>query len=197
MCSTKSIDQSTRIYIESLFGFKWVNKILQWWNSHEPIERPTWDEYFMMMAMLAATRSVDAQWQAGAVLVKNNRIISTGYNSFPTGMPDELLPNTRPDKYNWVIHSEANALYNATQDVRGSTCYTNGHPCLECLKACYQSGVKDFVITQGKAHMVHNIEEDKLAVYDSLISAGGIKIREINVSKVALNRLTEIFSNSN
>ena len=175
-----------------------TNWLLKWMKSHVEIDRPNWDEYFMTMAILAATRSQDAQWQAGAVLVKDRKVLGTGYNSFPRGMPDKILPNTRPFKYDWVIHSEANALYNAGEtSVDGATCYTNGYPCLECMKACYQKGVKNFVVTKGKATMLDSYTDQQRAVYDYLIQFGQIKIREIQITKGTLKRTLAILEKSN
>jgi dCMP deaminase len=163
----------------------------------EPVEVPSWDEYFMSMAILAASRSPDSQWQVGSVIVNEDKhIIGVGYNGFPRGMPDDIIPNVRPYKYDWVLHSERNALANCTEIPKGSTLYTNGKPCLECLKACYQSGIKDFVVTAGKAHMLSNSSDEQQNMYDSFVLFGDIKIKQINITNKCFSKALEILEKS-
>ena len=70
------------------------------------------------MANLVAKKSKDQSTQIGAVIVgPDNEIRSTGYNSFPKGLNDDLQERQeRPEKYYWIEHAERNALYNASQD---------------------------------------------------------------------------------
>lgn len=111
----------------------WKNVI----NLPTKFDRPSWDNYFMSMAMLTAQRSCDISTKHGAVLVdRHNRVISTGYNSYLPGLPDEQMPNNRPDKYDWMIHAEDNMINQAgidlisTPDLR---VYITGRPCYPCL----------------------------------------------------------------
>lgn len=107
------------------------------------------DEYFLTMCRLVAKRSHDSQTQCGCVLVKNDVILSTGVNGFVSGSPDELLPNLRPAKYPFVVHSEANAVINAAKNgiaISGATAYVTGPCCPECTKILAQAGVRDWVI---------------------------------------------------
>ena len=63
-------------------------------------EKPSWTDYLMSIALVASTRSEDAQTQHGCVITdEKKRIIGVGYNSFPRKMPDSKLPNLRPKKY--------------------------------------------------------------------------------------------------
>ena len=79
----------------------------------------TWDEYFMGVAILAAERSKDPNTQVGACIVDGeNRILSTGYNGFPSGCSDDEFPWEREGgfsetKYPFVVHAELNAILNA------------------------------------------------------------------------------------
>ena len=80
----------------------------------------TWDEYFMGVAKLAAMRSKDPNTQVGACIVsEDNKILSMGYNGFPSGCSDDEFPWSREDedpyneKYFYVTHSELNAILNA------------------------------------------------------------------------------------
>ena len=80
----------------------------------------SWDEYFMGVALLAAKRSKDPNTQVGACIVDSeNRILSTGYNGFPSGCSDDEYPWEREGgfldtKYPYVVHAEPNAILNST-----------------------------------------------------------------------------------
>lgn len=109
--------------------------------------RPTWDEYFLNIARAVSIRSHDEQTKVGCVIVgEDNRILSTGYNGFPRGFPDEQLPKNRPDKYNWIIHAEENAITSAyLRDLRAATLYCTHSPCLGCAKLILSSGIKKII----------------------------------------------------
>jgi len=109
-------------------------------------KKPEWDEYFMSMAFLISMRSVDPSQKNGCVIVdKNNKILSIGYNGFPRGSKDELIPLTRPEKYLFVIHSEQNAILNKQFDLTGSTLYVTAFPCLSCIRSIIQAGIRKVV----------------------------------------------------
>jgi dCMP deaminase len=119
-----------------------------------------WQEFFMGVALLSAQRSKDPSTQVGACLVKDTKIISTGYNGFPTGCSDDLLPwkresengNSLDTKYFYVVHAESNCILNARQDIRGSTIYCTLFPCAECTKMIIQSGITKVVYMDDKYH---------------------------------------------
>lgn len=122
-----------------------VKSIGKKYNSKNP-DRIGWDEYFMELAYLVKRRSPDSQTQHGAVIVdSNNRVISTGYNGFPSGGPDHLLPNERPYKYDFIIHAEMNAILSSKQDLLNCTMYVTGIPCKSCILHILGSGIKDIV----------------------------------------------------
>ena len=115
-----------------------------------------WEEYFMLCALLARERSKDPSTQVGAVIVKNNRILSVGYNGTPRGMSDDEMPwnslgekngNILEVKNSFVIHAEANALDNLPlgTDLEGATMYVSLSPCPECAKRIAQSKIKRVV----------------------------------------------------
>lgn len=119
-----------------------------------------WDDYFMAMAFLTAKRSKDPRTQVGACLVDDNkRIIGLGYNGFPAGSSDDVLPwartgeNALHKKYLYVVHAEVNAVLNkCSNDVRGATLYVALFPCNECAKVLVQAGVKRVVYMDDKYH---------------------------------------------
>lgn len=109
-------------------------------------KKPDWDEYFMSMAILISMRSIDPSQKNGCVIVDDNkRVLSIGYNGFPRGSKDEIIPLTRPDKYLFIEHAEKNAMLSKQFDIRGSTLYVTAFPCLPCMRSIIQSGIKKVV----------------------------------------------------
>ena len=107
-----------------------------------------WTEYFLNIAESVKLKSKDRRTQIGAVIVgKDNEIVTTGYNSFPRGINDDVEERQqRPEKYFWMVHSELNAIYNAARigvSLRDTTMYlTCGIPCSDCARGIISSGIK-------------------------------------------------------
>ena len=106
-----------------------------------------WVQYFQELAHTIKKKSKDKNTQIGVVIVgKDKEIISTGYNSFPRGINDEVLERQeRPEKYYWFEHAERNAIYNAARigvSTKGSTMYLScGVPCADCTRAIINAGI--------------------------------------------------------
>lgn len=116
-------------------------------KSHKPTR---WDNMFFAEAVLWSRMSHDVQTQCGCVLVKNKSTISTGYNGFMRDIEDNIFPTTRPDKYPFMIHAEANAVYNAAREGKstiGSRAYITAPPCISCLQMLWQCGVHEIYFT--------------------------------------------------
>ncbi len=145
------------------------------------MERPGWDDYFLQLADLVATRSTCLRRHVGAVLVRNERIISTGYNGAPRGLKHCLdtgcLREERqiPSGYRYElcrgVHAEQNAIINAayygiaTQD---AVIYCTNQPCIICAR---------MIINAGIVKVVHRGDfEDTLAL--ELMEEAGITIVE-------------------
>jgi len=121
----------------------------------------SWDAIFMQEATLWSRRSHDIQTQCGCVIVKDKTVISTGYNGFIRDIDDLCLPNTRPQKYPFMIHAKAHAIYNAVRLGRStlhSTIYITAPPCLGCLQMLYQCGIKSVIYS--------DISEPKMVIYN-------------------------------
>ena len=109
--------------------------------------RKPWEEYFMDLAKMVATRGTCDRAYVGCVLVnKDSRIISTGYNGSISGNPqcDEIGHTMRDGHCIATIHAEQNALLYCAKEgikVKGSTCYVTHFPCLNCTKALIQAGI--------------------------------------------------------
>lgn len=118
----------------------------------------SWDEYFMGVALLSSYRSKDPNTKVGACIVnQNKRIVGIGYNGFPHGCNDDIYPWERDGefintKYPYVVHAEANAILNSTNNLEGATIYVSLFPCNECMKLIIQSGIKEIVYLSDKYH---------------------------------------------
>lgn len=130
-----------------------------WYKARKIKEIPSWDDYFMMNAFIASSRSPDAETQHGCVIVKDKRQIGMGYNGFSRGLDDAVLPNTRPDKYPWMQHGEINAILNCLVSPIGSTAYITGEPCFNCSNFMWQAGITEIVHADfNHAKMTQNDE---------------------------------------
>lgn len=107
-----------------------------------------WDKRFLNIAKEISTWSKDPSRKIGAVLVKHNQILGTGYNGFPKGIKDDERLNQK-DKNKYIIHAELNAILNALKygiPLKDSTIYVYGLPiCSECAKHLIQVQVKKVV----------------------------------------------------
>ena len=109
----------------------------------EQEERLSWDEYFMSVALLISARSSCNRLHVGCVLVKDNRIIASGYNGFLPGQP-----HTSVIRYNHeqaTVHAEQNAIADCAArgvSVAGATAYITHNPCINCAKILAAAGIK-------------------------------------------------------
>jgi len=116
----------------------------------------SWDDYFMGVAILSSYRSKDPNTQVGACIVgEDNRIISTGYNGFPNGCSDDILPWNKNGefldvKYSYVSHAEMNCIISAKRDLKNCVLYVSLFPCNECSKIIIQSGIKQIYYLDDK-----------------------------------------------
>lgn len=123
-------------------------------------ERPSWDTYFMQIAHLVATRSTCQRRAVGAVIVRERRILTTGYNGAPRGLqhcpadgPQHDWPNgcMRAGHCIRSLHAEQNALLQAAMigvPCEGSTIYVTCQPCNSCAKMVINAGIRT-VIYEG------------------------------------------------
>lgn len=145
-------------------------------------KRPSWDEYFLDVAKLVAKRATCLRRSVGAVIVKDKRILATGYNGAPSGlkhcfdigcMRQKLkIPSGQRHELCRALHAEQNALIQASLygiSVKGSTIYATCQPCVICAKMLINAGIKEIVIAQGYP--------DKLAM--DFLSQAKIKVRKI------------------
>lgn len=118
----------------------------------------SWNEYFMSICILSSKRSKDPNTQVGSCIVdENNHIIGIGYNGFPNGCSDDILPwsrdnpNNLENKYPYVVHAEVNAILNKNiMNLSNCRMYITLFPCNECTKLIIQSGIREIIYLQDK-----------------------------------------------
>jgi len=144
------------------------------------MERPSWDEYFMQMAELAATRSTCLRRHVGAVIVQDRHMVATGYNGAPRGimhcgerggcLREKLnVPSGERHELCMGLHAEQNAIIQAAtlgQSVEGATIYVTHQPCVICAKMIIKAGIRRIVVKEGYP--------DQLAV--DILAEAGLKI---------------------
>lgn len=109
--------------------------------------RPSWDEYFMGLARHASTRATCDRKHVGAVLVRDRRVLATGYNGSMRGSShcDEAGHLIVAGHCVRTVHAEANAVASAAGDgigVRGADCYVTAFPCFGCFKLLANAGIR-------------------------------------------------------
>ncbi|NER30905.1 MAG: dCMP deaminase family protein [Symploca sp. SIO1C4] len=165
-------------------------------------QRPTWDEYFLMLAKLAATRSTCLAFPVGAVIVKNKQVVATGYNGPPSGsahcttqgycypgLSSCDASKTMPSR---AVHAEANAIAQAAKHgiaTAGGSIYVTLEPCLYCLKLIISAGIKEvFYETSFN-------KGEKLLVRDSFIEEGLVILKQVNLSEAIAQKAASFLLN--
>ncbi|MBI2644055.1 MAG: dCMP deaminase family protein [Candidatus Wildermuthbacteria bacterium] len=165
-------------------------------NQQEHLERPSWDEYFMMMSKLVAVMATCPKRRVGSVIVKNKRIIATGFNGAPPKLPHCtevgcLVFKEEGTSCQRVLHSEHNAILQNSGAMEGATLYTSFLPCLHCMKAVISARIAEVVYEKDYPKKKGKYIESK-----EFARQAGITIRqipEVNVLDI-LSRYYSTFS---
>ena len=125
-------------------------------------ERPSWNQYFASITRMVATRSTCLRRHVGAVLVKEKRILSTGYNGAPAGLKHCIevgclrekasIPSGTRHELCRALHAEQNAIVQAAYhgiSIAGSTLYCTNKPCVICSKMLINAGIKRIFFDDG------------------------------------------------
>lgn len=155
------------------------------------MSQESWDQYFMSFVFMAASKSKDRSTKVGAIIVKDNEIVTTGYNGFPRKCNDNIEErHNRPLKYLWMTHSETNSLYAAARQGKstlGCKMYTAGLPCAGCACGIIQAGIIEIIVHnkwnkrfQQKPQWIESLKVSKemlteagvqCRIYDGLINS--------------------------
>ena len=125
-------------------------------------ERPSWNEYFLKIADLVSERSTCLRRKVGAVIVKDKRVLTTGYNGAPSGivhceeagcLREKLhVPSGERHELCRGLHAEQNAIIQAAHygiNIDGSIIYVTNQPCMICAKMLINAGIKKVIIKEG------------------------------------------------
>ena len=142
--------------------------------------RPSWDEYFMTLADEVCTRTTCIRRAVGAVIVKDHRILCTGYNGVPAGMhhcaevgclrEQMSVPSGQRQEICRGLHAEQNAIIQAARygiDIRGASIYITTQPCVTCAKMLINAGIVEIIFK--------NPYPDELSM--SMLDEVGLKYR--------------------
>ena len=152
----------------------------------------SWSSYFMGIAKLVKMRSKDPSCKVGACIVRDNKVLSTGYNGFPIGLSDKDYPWTKgsedptKNKYFYVVHAELNAILNSDNPVNGSTLFVTKFPCNECVKAIIQAGIKR-VIFDDEIQDKELMSDPLIYTAYKMLSDAGITVERYQYINISIN----------
>jgi dCMP deaminase len=174
------------------------------------MSRPHWHEYFMMLAKLISVRSTCNSRKIGSVIVRNNRILSTGYNGAIHGAPHctdkgpdfcfrRSLGVHDADKYNYCMssHAEVNAIDQAARfgiSLEGASLYCTLEPCNWCFKQLVQAGIKAIYFEELYDSEHKQFDEYWREVMKS--HEGIVEFRQIAISPETVNLVIEVITGS-
>lgn len=168
-------------------------------NYFEVKNHVSWDEYFILQAVMASFKSKDPATKVGCVFVdQNNHQLTMGYNGFVAGIDESKLPwgkdKSQPlehQKYGYVVHSEANAILHSPTSLEHSRCYVTLFPCHECAKLLASSKVKEVIYVSDK----HQGTESN-TIAKKIFDLANIKYRQLVPSKELIGKMSEHFLKS-
>ena len=140
-------------------------------NNNSNSDRLNWDEYFMSIALLASQRSPCQRLHVGSTIVKDNRLISMGYNGYIPGAPH--ISRLKDDHEQSIIHSEVNALADCAKrgtQLNEAKIYVTHYPCVNCFKTIAACGIKDVIY-------LHDYQNDEIVA--QLAADSGITVRQL------------------
>ncbi|MCK4696323.1 MAG: cytidine/deoxycytidylate deaminase family protein [Candidatus Cloacimonetes bacterium] len=155
-------------------------------------KRPSWHKYFMEMAFLASERSTCLRRKVGAIVVKNNQVISTGYNGAPkrvrhcseTGCLRKQMNIPSGERHELCrgIHAEQNAIIQAAiygSSLQDAAIYTTNQPCIICSKMIINAEISDIYIADKYP--------DKLA--QEMLEEAGVQMYVVDIKNDTLKRI--------
>lgn len=148
-------------------------------------EIPNWDQYYLQICQVVAARSKDPNTKIGCVIVgPAHEIRTTGYNSFPRGIRDDVPERKeRPTKYLWIEHAERNAICNAARcgtALEACTIYVEIMPCMDCGRAIVQAGIREVVVSAERmSQYSSDYYNQQFGMVEVLFAEAGIKVRRV------------------
>lgn len=139
--------------------------------------RKSWDKYFLEMTVLVSSRATCERLKVGAVLVRDKRVIASGYNGSPSGSPHCIVEGCKVVDNHCVrtIHAEQNALFQCSKygiKTEGATCYITHFPCIICAKSLIQAGITEVLYLDNYRNNEYVIE---------LLQEAGVELRKVEL----------------
>lgn len=137
---------------------------------------PSWDEYFFNILEVVKTRSSDPRTHVACLFTKGNKILSTGYNGFPSGMDIEV---NNDNKYTYMVHAEQNAVANAVKLEQDMSAYITHLPCHVCLRLIWNAGVRQIFVPANRKVFSYSDDDWKMLAAHM---ASGLELKVGNYS---------------
>jgi len=148
------------------------------------LSRPSWPEYFMAIAKMVAKRSTCLRRSVGAILVKDKRILATGYNGAPAGLKhceevgclreNSSIPSGQRHELCRGLHAEQNVIIQAAYhgiSIKGATLYCTNKPCVICSKMLINAGIQKIYYEEGY--------DDALS--DQMFAEAGVEVARLKI----------------
>lgn len=147
--------------------------------------KQNWDARWSKILAVVSEWSEDKSSKYGAVIIDKRQCLrSTGFNGIPRGIKLEEVYHNRPDKYNYFIHAEINAILNSPLSVAGCTMYLLKPPCAPCAGAIINSGIT--AVKYLRYHDLNDIVTPDLNSWRNSIETAQAMLREANVKMILL-----------
>ena len=152
-----------------------------------------WDKRYLKMAELVASWSKDPKAHVGAVIVRDNRVVATGFNGFPSGVLDDDRLQDQETKLAMTVHAEVNALVSAGDRAQGATIYVWGKPvCSRCASSIIQAGLMRVVEIRASTQTTKPSKWDQSGeLAKKMFSETGIQCHQISLAEAAANDESE------
>jgi len=163
------------------------------------MERISWDDYFSIMVLWARIRSPDNSTQHGCVITdQDHKIIGIGYNGCVKNCQDDLIPQERPMKYDFMIHSELNAILNSNSNLKNCIAYISGPPCIKCLGLLIQVGISKIIygpiVSTSPQSICKSTPEEDIKKFHLINNNIEIKKWQPNNKNLILKKLQELIN---
>ena len=152
----------------------------------------SWDEYFMLQAMISSFKSKDPSTKVGCVIVdENNHQITMGYNGMVSGIDESQLPWGKDksvplehQKYGYVVHAETNAILHTSRSLRNCRAYVTLFPCNECAKLIASKQLGEVIFLSNKDQ-----DSDSHRMARKIFDLAEVRYRQMEISQALLENL--------
>jgi dCMP deaminase len=161
----------------------------------QPRLTPTRNQRYMGLAFFHASFSKDPSTQVGAIIVNEyNEICGTGYNGPPSKIDDNKIDWSRPNKYLYIKHAEANAIDHSLKSIENSTLYVTGIPCQKCMLEIVDAGISKVIYFDMKKYVDSNsmlCNNNEIEITKNIANLGNVELIEFSESLVWMKNRIE------